>query len=278
MLSIQMERSFLMKTIELTSPSITVAYDDVGTGLPVVLLHAFPLDREMWAPQLEPISRAGFRVFALDLPGFGGTSADGDGFTIDRGADLVGGFLDALGISKTVVVGLSMGGYVAMAIARRRPSLLAGLVLADTRAAPDAPHMRGNRDKMIASVQAKGPVAAADAMLPNLFSEPTRSTNPALIERVKQSVLRQSASGIVAGLVALRDRPDAAPDLETMAVPILVLVGEFDTVTPLLAAARIAGTVPKSDLAHIPGAGHLSNLENPEAFNTAVIAFLKQLK
>jgi 3-oxoadipate enol-lactonase len=267
-----------MKTIELSAHSVKVAYDDVGTGLPVVLLHAFPLDKEMWAPQMGPISSAGYRVIAIDLPEFGGTTPDKDGFTIDRGADLVADFLKALGIPKAVVVGLSMGGYVAMSIARRHPSLLAGMVLADTRAAPDVPHVRANRDKLIAAVQANGPVAAVDTMLPNLFSEPTRTTNPALIERVRQIVLRQAASGIIAGLRALRDRPDAAPALEAVTAPMLVLVGEFDTVTPLLAAARIAGMARKSDLAHIPGAGHLSSLENPEAFNSAVIAFLKQLK
>jgi pimeloyl-ACP methyl ester carboxylesterase len=267
-----------MKTIELSVPPLKVAYNEMGDGLPVVFLHAFPLDKEMWAPQLGPISSAGFRVIALDLPEFGGTTPDQDGFTIDRGADLVASFLKVLGIAKSVVVGLSMGGYVAMSIARRHSSLLAGMVLADTRAAPDVPHVRANRDKLIAAVQANGPVALADTMLPNLFSEPTRTTNPALIERVRQIVLRQSATGVIAGLRALRDRPDAAPALESVAVPILVLVGEFDTVTPLLTAARIAGTVRKSDLAHIPGAGHLSNLENPEAFNSAVIAFLKQLK
>src|ERR1700685_3766437 len=112
-----------MKTIELSAYSIKVAYDDIGTGLPVVLLHAFPLDREMWAPQIGPISSAGFRVIALDLPEFGCPIADRGGFTIDRGADLVASFLKELGVAKAVVVGLSMGGYVAMSIARRHSSL-----------------------------------------------------------------------------------------------------------------------------------------------------------
>jgi 3-oxoadipate enol-lactonase len=266
-----------MKTIELAPRLMKIAYDDVGTGLPIILLHAFPLDRTMWAPQVDPISSAGFRVIALDLPEFGGTTPEKDGFTIDRCADIVASFLQALDIPKAVVVGLSMGGYVAMSIARRHSALLAGMILADTRAAPDVPQARANRDKLIAAVQAKGPVAAVDAMLSNLFSEQTRTTNPAVIERARQIILRQSTSGIVAGLRALRDRPDAAPELHSVTAPLLVLVGEFDTVTPLLAAARIAGNVRKSDLAYIPGAGHLSSLENPEAFNSAVIAFLKQL-
>lgn len=267
-----------MRTIELMARAITVAYEDVGSGLPVVLLHAFPMDKESWTPQLGAISTAGFRAIALDLPEFGSTTTDREGFTIDRGADLVASFLEALSIEKAVVAGISMGGYVAMAFARRHPRLLAGLVLADTRAAPDMPAVRANRDRLIAAIETSGPAAAADAMLPNLFSEPTRATNPALIERVRKMILRQSASGLIAGLRALRDRPDAAPALESLAVPILVLVGEFDTVTPLLTAARIAGIVQKSQLSHIPGAGHMSNLENPAAFNSAVIGFLKSLQ
>ena len=267
-----------MKTLELAQQSIKIAYDDVGNGLPVVFLHAFPLDRTMWAPQLETISKAGYRVLALDLPEFGETTVSKDGFTIDGGADVVAAFLEVLELTKVVIVGLSMGGYVAMSMARRHPNLLMGMILADTRAAPDMPQMKANRDKLIVAVQANGASAVADAMLPNLFSEPTRATNPALIERVRKIALKQPASGLIAGLRALRDRPDAAPDLENVQVPTLVLVGEFDTVTPLLAAARIAGTVRKSDLSHIPGAGHLSNLENPEVFNSAVISFLKQLK
>jgi pimeloyl-ACP methyl ester carboxylesterase len=250
-----------MKTIALPNRELTVAYDDVGTGLPVVFIHAFPLDRTMWARQIAAISEAGFRAIALD-----------------GCADVVAAFLQALDIPKAVAVGLSMGGYVAMALSRRHPTLLAGMILADTRAAPDVPHVKQNRDKLIAAVQANGTVAVADAMLPNLFSEPTRATNPALLERVREIALRQPPTAIVAALRALRDRPDAAPELHAVAVPILVLVGEFDTVTPLLTAARIAGNVRKSDLAHIPGAGHLSNLENPEAFNSAAIGFLKQLK
>jgi pimeloyl-ACP methyl ester carboxylesterase len=267
-----------MKTIDLGAGLVKIAYDDVGSGLPVVLLHAFPLDRSMWQPQVEPLASAGFRVLSVDLPGFGETPCDPQCFTMDRGADHVSALLGALEIERAVVVGLSMGGYVAMSIARRHPHLLAALVLADTRAAPDVPHLRANRDKLIAAVKEKGALAAAEAMLHNLLSEPTRSTNPGLIERIRTIILRQSIEGLVAGLQALRDRPDAAPVLETVEAPTLVLVGEFDTVTPMITAARIAGTIRKSSLTHIPGAGHLSNLENPDAFNTALIGFLKRLQ
>lgn len=267
-----------MKSIDVAPLCTKFAYDDAGEGLPVILLHAFPLDREMWAPQVGAISAAGYRVIAPDLPGFGGTALEDDDFTVDRAADTVAFFLDSIGVTKAVIAGLSMGGYVAMAIARRHPGLLAGLILADTRAAPDVPHVRANRDKLIDAVQNKGSIAAAEAMLAALVSEPTRDTNPALLDRLRKMILRQSPRGLIAALRALRDRPDAAPDLASVEAPSLVLVGEFDTVTPCLNAARIAGTIPRSDLAHIPGAGHLSNLENPHAFNAAVLAFLKGLK
>ena len=267
-----------MKTIELAHRWMTVAYDDVGTGLPVVLLHAFPLDREMWAPQLSALAGAGFRGLAPDLPEFGRSTPGSEAFNIDRGADVVADFLEALGVAKAVVGGLSMGGYVAMAFARLHPGRLRGLILADTRAAPDNTEARVKRDRLIADVHGFGPSAAVDAMLPKLLSDHTRTAHPAVVETVRRIGLRQSATGLIAGLYALRDRPDATPGLEGVTVPTLVLVGEHDAVTPPLAAARIAANVRGSELAHIPGAGHLSNIENPAAFNAAAIAFLRKLK
>jgi 3-oxoadipate enol-lactonase len=267
-----------MKTIELAHRWMTVAYDDVGTGLPVVLLHAFPLDREMWAPQLGALAEAGFRALAPDLPEFGRSTPGTDAFTIDRGADVVADFLEALGVAKAVVGGLSMGGYVAMAFARRHPDRLRGLILADTRAAPDNTEARVKRDRLVADVQGFGPPAAIDALLPKLVSDHTRTADPALVETVRQIGLRQSATGLIAGLYALRDRPDATPGLDAIAVPTLVLVGEHDALTPPLAAARIAAHIRGSELAHVPGAGHLSSLENPTAFNAVVLAFLRKLK
>ena len=267
-----------MKTVELTHRWMTVAYDDLGNGLPVVLLHAFPFDREMWAPQLGPLSAAGFRILAPDFPEFGNSTPGNDAFNIDRAADVVADFLEATKIPRAVLGGLSMGGYVAMAFARRHPNLLAGLILADTKAAPDDAAGRENRDNTIAAVKADGPAAVGESMLAKLLSDNTRKSKPDVVALAKKIATRQTESAMIAALYALRDRPDAAPGLEKVAVPTLVLVGEFDTVTPPLAAARIAATVKGSELQHIPGAGHLSNIENPAAFNAALIAFLKKLK
>jgi pimeloyl-ACP methyl ester carboxylesterase len=266
-----------MKTLEIAHRWLTLAYDDVGTGLPVVLLHGFPLDRQMWAPQLGPLSAAGYRVLAPDLPEFGRSTPTSEAFTIERAADVLADVLGMLEISRAVVGGLSMGGYVAMAFARRYHDRLAGLILADTRSEPDDLTARQNRDALISAVKAEGPAAAADAMLPKLLSERTRVTKPEVAETVEQIVLGQSGSGVIAGLYALRDRPDAAPGLLGVGVPTLVLVGEHDAVTPPALAEKLVSRIRGSQLVVIPGAGHMSNLENPEAFNAAVLAFLKKL-
>ena len=267
-----------MKTLELSHRELSVAYEDVGRGLPVVLLHAFPLDREMWMPQFGPLSAAGFRVLAPDFPEFGCSTPGADAFTIDRAADLIADFLEALSIPRAVVGGLSMGGYVAMSFARRHPALLIGLILADTKAAPDDAAARDNRDKQIAAIHAIGPAAVAESMLPKLLSEHTRSHNPEAVALARKIATRQTEAAMTAALYALRDRPDAAPGLKDIRVPTLVIEGEFDAITPPLTAARIAGMIQISEVQSIRNAGHLSNIENPDAFNRGLLDFLIRLR
>ena len=266
-----------MKTLVLEHRLMSVRYEDVGKGLPVVLLHAFPLDRAMWEPQLAPLAAAGFRVLAPDLPEFGETTPGSEVFNIERSADVLADLLEEIGIEKAVVGGLSMGGYIALAFARRHPDRLIGLILADTKAAPDDPDAKANRDRLIADVKAGGASAAAEALLPKLFGPTTRDQKPEVIERAQSIILRQRGAAIIAALYALRDRPDAAPGLESIGVPTLVLVGEHDAVTPPAVAEQLAGHIRGADLITIPGSGHLANLENPEAFNSAVIPFLRKL-
>ncbi|MCE9562220.1 MAG: alpha/beta hydrolase [Planctomycetes bacterium] len=266
-----------MKTVELPQRGLHLAYDDVGTGLPVVLLHAFPFDREMWAPQYGPLSTEDVRVLAPDFPGFGQSTSGKEEFTIDGAADVIADFLTALKIDRAVIGGLSMGGYVAMAFARKHPTRLAALILADTRPAPDDATAREGRNKAIAAVKADGAVAFAESMLPKLLSEQTRTTASRVVEFARKIAIRQTAAAVISALLALRDRADAMPGLEKITVPTLVLVGEFDAVTPPLAAARLAANVKGSELAHIPEAGHLSNLENPDVFNAAILKFLKKM-
>jgi len=267
-----------MKTIVLEHRFMSMRYEDIGKGLPIVLLHAFPFDRAMWEPQLRPLAETGFRVLAPDLPEFGETTPGSEVFTIERSADVINDFLDEIGIEKAVVGGVSMGGYIAMALARRHPQRLIALILADTKAAPDDADAKTSRDRLIAQVKDGGPTAAADALLPKLFSPTAGEKYPDVIERARAIILRQRTAAIIAALYALRDRPDAQPALASVRVPTLVLVGEHDAVTPPSAAERIAHGIPHAELVLIPNAGHLSNVENPDAFNSAMISFLAKLK
>ncbi len=251
-----------------------VAYLDRGEGPTLVLLHAFPQSSAMWRPQLEVLSDR-FRVLAPDLPGFG-KSGLVPGWTVDSAADLLAEFLDAVEPSGSVVLGgLSMGGYLALAFARRHPGKLRGLILADTRAEPDGEEARANRDRMISFALEHGSAAVIDSMIGKMVSDKTRTERHGVVEDVKQIASGQRAEAIVAALEALRDRPDAVPGLKAISVPTLVIVGEDDVLTPPTLAKKLAEMIPGATLTILPEAGHLSNLEVPEKFNAAVREFLQ---
>ena len=246
---------------------------DKGSGPVVVFLHAFPLDRRMWLGQIESLADM-YRVIAPDLPGFGDSPLLAQP-SIDAFADQVAEHLDEKNITQPVtLVGLSMGGYVALAFARRQPHRLAGLVLADTKALPDDSAARAQRDQMIALVSRAGVTALVDTMLPKLLGASTQRTQPEVVAATRQLASSQRSEGVLAALQALRDRPDATPHLQQIAVPTLVLVGEEDTITPPSVAQSLAQAIPGARLVVIPQAGHLANAENPTAFNDGLLTFL----
>jgi len=251
---------------------------DVGTGEPaVVLLHAFPLNADMWDEQLDALSPR-WRVIAPDLPGFGRTDppADPRSATIDHWADLVAGLIESLGVGPAVVGGLSMGGYVALALARRRPDLLAGLVLADTRAASDTPEVAERRTVQQRQVSDGQTAEVIESMLGTLLSEQTRAERTDVVERARALMTTTPPPGLVAALEAMKNRSDATSQLPSIDVPVLVIVGEHDVPSPPPVATAIAEAVSGSFLEVIPTAGHLSNLEAPEAFNRALETFLSR--
>lgn len=254
-----------------------VAFDEAGFGRPIVWLHPFPLAKECWQPQFELLADVGHHM-AIDSPGFGGTPLPENGWTVDGHADLLAAWLDFRGIGEKVIVGgVSMGGYVAMAFARRHADRLAGLVLANTRAEADTDEGKQNREKMMALVRDQGAEAVIKAMLPKLVSKGTSESQPIVVEAVRGLATAQSVEGIVSGLAALRDRPDALPGLANVNVPTLVLVGSDDELTPPAAAETIANAVAGSRLEVIPGAGHLAFLEKPQPFADVVRDFLLRI-
>lgn len=250
-----------------------------GAGSPLVLLHPFPFAADVWSGEIEALS-ARRRVIAPSLRGFGRTVPfeTTTAPSVDGMADDVAALLDALRVDEPVALGgLSMGGYVALAFARRHPGRLRALVLADTRAEPDDADARAKRDASIARVE-KGEVAAfVDDMLAKLAGETTRAERPDVVKRIRELMLRTPAATITKALAALRDRPDARPHLGSIRVPALVLVGTEDVVTPPEAAEVMVKAIPEATLVTIPKAGHLSNVEAPGAFHEAVERFLASL-
>jgi 3-oxoadipate enol-lactonase len=256
--------------------SITLSYDDRGSGPPVVLLHAFPLSRAMWRAQIQAL-QSHYRVIAPDLPGFGDSGAF-TGASVERMADAVAALLDTLAVSEPVVLGgLSMGGYVALAFARRHARRLCGLILADTRAEADSAEARANRDRTIAFARQHTAADVAEQMLPKLLGDTTRAQRPQVADEVRRIAAAQPIEGIVAALQALRDRPDATAGLAAISVPTLVLVGSEDMLTPPALAQILVAGIRGATLVTVAEAGHLSNLERPEQFTEAVAAFLQAL-
>ena len=211
------------------------------------------------------------------LPGFDGSDLHGES-TVDAFAAHVAALLDALGIRQAVFGGLSMGGYVLMALWRRQPRIITGMILADTRSGADSPEARTSREKMLDELRAGGPAAIAGEVIPKLLGPTTRRDRPDIADLCRQRIEAQPAEAIASALRAMMTRPDAGPSLRSVDVPTLVVVGDEDVLTPPSEAEQLQRTIPGAALVRIPHAGHLSSLENPVAFNEATADFLRSLE
>lgn len=256
-----------------TVGSLRLAWDDAGQGLPVVLLHAFPLNRRMWAQQREDLARR-YRVITPDFRGHGESEVAVEDSTMERLAEDVRGLLDALGIERVVLGGLSMGGYVAFAFCRRYAARVAALVLADTRAGADTEEGRRGRCELAAVAEKEGSGAVAERMLPKLLGATTQKNRPEVVAAVREMILSTSPAGIARALRGMAARLDSFDLLPRIGCPTLVLVGEEDVLTPPSEAKTLAKAIPGAQLEVIPAAGHLSNLEQPERFAQLVGDFL----
>ena len=253
-----------------TVDSIPLAYEDRGQGLPVLLLHAFPLSGQLFQPQLDALSPK-YRLIVPDLRGFG-RSGLGEGPTeMARFAEDALALLDALGIQAAVVGGVSMGGYAAMAVARQDPGRVKGLVLMDTQAGPDDEAARQHREATARSVLRDGMGVMVDTMLPRLLAD---TASPQVRARVEAMIRSNRPEGTAAAARGMALRPDSREILARFGGPALVLVGDKDAVTPPDKARAMAERIAGARLEIAPGAGHLANLEAPDAVNRALDAFL----
>ncbi|WP_433253215.1 alpha/beta fold hydrolase [Streptosporangium sp. CA-135522] len=247
-----------------------------GEGLPVVLLHAFPLSSAMWLAQREALGTV-CKAITPDLRGFGGSALGEDDPSLDVMADDVVRLLDHEGVDRAVVGGLSMGGYVTMALCRRHPDRVLGVILADTKAAADSGAARANRERIAAAVLDEGTSILLEEVLPALIGVTTAQRRAMVFGRVRGLVQSAPPKAVAWAQRAMAARPDSFDTLRGLKVPALVIVGEEDKLTPPADAETMVETVPDGRLVVIEKAGHLSAIEQPEAFNRAVIGFIAEL-
>jgi pimeloyl-ACP methyl ester carboxylesterase len=248
----------------------------LGTGLPLVLTHGFPLDSRMWNVQATELSDR-YRVICPDMRGFGQSQSQSP-FTIEQLADDLHELLTAIKAVPAVLAGLSMGGYVALAYARKYPGHLRGLILLDTRPDADTAEGKANRDKMVALARASGSKAVADAMLPRLLAPDAPRTRPQVARELRSLTESCPPETIEHALLAMRDRPDQTDVLASISVPTLIIVGDADAITPPAVAQAMHDKINRSQLAIIRGAGHMTPMEQPAQVNQAIRQFMETVE
>jgi len=260
----------------MTVNGVSLAVDVRGKGPAVLFVHGYPLDRTLWEAQLSGLE--GYRVIAPDLRGLGLSDAPDLGYSMPTYADDLAALLEALQVDEVVLVGLSMGGYVAFEFLRRHRERVRALVLFDTRADADGPDVRRARDQQSSLAREQGAGAIVDQMLPRLLGPGAAQSMPQVVERVREMMLAAPVAGIAGALAAMRDRNDSTALLVTLDdLPTMVVVGEEDAMTPVDLARGMASAIPGARLEVIPGAGHLPPLEAPAEVNALLLDFLKSL-
>jgi pimeloyl-ACP methyl ester carboxylesterase len=245
-------------------------YRDSGTSKDVVLLlHAFPLHSGMWSRQLAALEKR-HRVVAPDYRGLGKSDVPPEASTMELLAQDIRALLQHLRIERAAVAGLSMGGYLAFELYRQAPSLFRGLALCDTRAGADTEEGKANREKFARTAIEKGLSWVADEMIPKLLRP---DPDPAAVKEVRSLVLGGTPAGVAAAQRGMARRPDSTETLGKISCPTLVIVGAQDQLTPPAESEKMAKAVKGAKLVKVPNAGHLSNIENPEAFNKAFVEF-----
>ena len=262
-----------MPTIQ--SSAGKIAYDDAGSGTPILLVHGFPLDSRVWAEVAADLSKD-FRVITLDLPGFGKSEPAGKCSIVSL-ADSVNSLAKHLALEKFVLAGLSMGGYVALAYASKFSGTLAGFVLVDSKPDADTADGRASREKMAAMIAEKGTPGVVEEMLPKMLAPNVGDTVKSTLRAIMSA---QQPATLAQAVLAMRDRDDYTAVLGqlSLAVPVQLLVGEYDIITPVAMAEKARDAAAgDTRLTIIASAGHMSPLEQPEAVAGAIRRFLQSI-
>jgi 3-oxoadipate enol-lactonase len=255
--------------VKLQLKSGTMGYIDQGKGPAVLLIHAFPLNNTMWAPQIDVLANR-FRVIAPNVRGFG-ESQPASRWTVEELADDLNEFLDKVGAADTDTVGVSMGGYIALAFWSKYPHRVRKLVLSNSRFRADNETEKKARNEMIAALEQSGASILPDRMLPRLLKP---NPTPDVVRNVRRMIEHTNAAAAAYAVMAMRDRVDFGSMVHRVQCPTMVLTGENDVIIPANEPRTAADAIPGARFVTIANSGHLSNLENPEAYNAALLSFL----
>jgi pimeloyl-ACP methyl ester carboxylesterase len=269
----------------MTTDGLAVRTYATGPGVPLVLLPGFPFDCRMWddVAALLPAERT---VVALDPPGLG-RSPGGEAVaralglpdepSLETAAEAVAATLRAIGIDRAAVAGLSMGGYVAMALLERHPALVAGLALLDTRSTADDDAARANRLRIADAVLATGSLDALSGMPSALLGAEHRERRPDLADRLRGWIVEQPPAGVAWAQRAMAARPDRTAVLASFEGPAAVVVGVQDEITPVAAAEHLVAALGDAELVVVPGAGHMTSVEAPGLVAAALARLLERV-
>jgi pimeloyl-ACP methyl ester carboxylesterase len=259
--------------VDLGAYEVTV--EDHGDGVPLILVHGFPLSMAMWDP-IRPGLAEVARVITPDLRGFGASDKPMGDYSMVSFADDLLRLIDALGLERIVLGGHSMGGYVALRFASSHRDRLAGLILVDSRAEADPAEGRARRDAAIARIEREGGGGFLDDFVPNLIAESTRTRAPRFLAELRAAAAGVPDHVLIGCLLGMRDRPDSTALLRELDVAALVIVGADDAITPPASAQAMVALLPQATLAVIPGAGHTPPIERPLPTADAMIAFVRR--
>lgn len=252
-------------------------YEEWGSGLPLVLLHAFPCNRSMWMPQISALTQTRqLRVITPDFRSFGESEICEGPCLMETLADDIAALLNALQIEICALGGISMGGYVAFAFYRKYGARLRALILADTRPQADTDEGRAAREELAQLAEREGSRAVVERQLPRLLTAATLQDPTGTTARLRAMMEAATPTGIANALRGMALRPDSTDLLSQITCPTLIITGEEDTIIPLADAQLMAERISNAQIFTIPRAAHLSNLEQPEAFNQRLVAFLEE--
>jgi len=257
-------------------------YIDIGipSATPVIFIHGFPFSHKMWTftnGQTELLAGTN-RVIAYDVRGHGESEVGTGHYSIEFFVDDLVGLMDHLAIHKAILCGLSMGGYIALRAVERHPDRVLGLVLCDTKSEPDGNEAKAKRAASIKNIQINGIKAYAADYIKNVFAPESLEKKQDAVKLIQSIIERTAPISVFGTLLALASRTDTTGSLTSIQCPALILVGEKDTLTPPSAAQAMKEKIPNSQMHIIPDAAHLSNLENPDAFNKHLAPFVSGIK